>query len=156
MKLLIQSRFDCPTEKIIEAVVTSKLMLAVCNPLVRFMPISPAVFPEIWKPGEYLVKIYLFRKIPLGTHTIRIFYPKSDLQDLFQLRDNGTGQMVPTWDHLITIQNLGSRGTLYRDQVNIKAGKITFFVWLFAQYYYRHRQRRWKQLIKSNFDYNAI
>jgi hypothetical protein len=113
------------------------------------VPIHPNVFPEIWKPGDYTVRIYLFGKIPFGKHTIRISYPRPPSQDSFLLRDNGGGQMVQIWSHLVTIQRMNSECTLYKDEVHIKAGKLTFFVWLFAQYYYRHRQRRWKRVIKS-------
>lgn len=156
MKVSIQSTLECSAEKAIMAVTTSKLMLTVCKPLVRFVPIRPNILPETWGPGDYTVKIYLFGIIPFGKHTIRISFPKPNSQNLFQLRDSGGGQVAPTWDHLITIQSISSTWTLYKDDVEIKAGIITFFVWIFAQYYYWHRQRRWKRLVKNNFDYNAL
>jgi hypothetical protein len=47
-------------------------------------------------------------------------------------------------------------GTLYRDQVTIQAGMFTPFIWLFAQLFYRHRQRRWRQLARTGFNYGKL
>jgi len=62
--------------------------------------------------------------------------------------------LIKKWDHRITIDPSGT-GTLYRDHVIIEAGVFTFFIWAFAQIFYRHRQRRWRQLVASGFDYAA-
>lgn len=34
------------------------------------------------------------------------------------------------------------------DEIEIKAGWLTIFIWLFVQLFYHHRQRRWKILLK--------
>ena len=38
--------------------------------------------------------------------------------------------------------------TDYSDQVEIGAGWKTFIVWLWANCFYKHRQRKWLKLIK--------
>ena len=58
---------------------------------------------------------------------------------------------VERWDHLITIAPDGPSRTRYRDTVDIEAGLLTPFVWLFAQFFYRHRQRRWRALAQTGF-----
>jgi len=65
-----------------------------------------------------------------------------------KLRDNGYSALITTWDHWITVEPDGERGTRYRDEVEVKAGLLTPFVWLFAQVFYRHRQRRWRALAR--------
>jgi len=37
----------------------------------------------------------------------------------------------------------------YTDEIEIQAGWLTPGIWLFAQLFYRHRQRRWKALLRS-------
>jgi hypothetical protein len=34
------------------------------------------------------------------------------------------------------------------DEIEIEAGWLTFFVWLFAQWFYRHRQRKWRNVAR--------
>ena len=45
--------------------------------------------------------------------------------------------------------------TDYRDTVEIHAGLGTLPAWLFAQLFYRHRQRRWRALAARDFDYET-
>jgi hypothetical protein len=59
-----------------------------------------------------------------------------------RLRDNGHSALIKTWDHRITIASDDQGGTLYRDEVEVRAGLLTPFIWVFAQIFYRHRQRR--------------
>jgi hypothetical protein len=44
---------------------------------------------------------------------------------------------------------------LSRDTVEVRAGVLTPFIWLFAQLFYRHRQRRWRALVARRFAYGA-
>ena len=59
-------------------------------------------------------------------------------------------RQVKVWDHSISISTASGR-TRYRDTVTIDAGLFTLPVWLFAQVFYRHRQRRWRSLAKRSF-----
>ena len=54
--------------------------------------------------------------------------------------------MIRKWDHWITVAPNPDGSTDYRDEVEISAGVLTPFVWIFAQLFYRHRQRRWRGL----------
>lgn len=68
-----------------------------------------------------------------------------------ELRDDGRGTLATKWDHLITIQ--ASEQGSYTDRVEVRAGVLTPFVWLFSWFFYRHRQRRWQRLIANGFAY---
>jgi len=48
-----------------------------------------------------------------------------------------------------------TRLLICRDRVANNAGILTPCIWLFAQLFYRHRQRRWRQLVKGGFTYVA-
>lgn len=39
---------------------------------------------------------------------------------------------------------------VYRDRVEVRAGPLTPFEWLFAHHLYWHRQRRWKELVNAD------
>ena len=56
--------------------------------------------------------------------------------------------LVRRWDHLVRVRPAGDGQTLYSDEIIIEAGWATFFVWLFAHWFYRHRQRRWRRVAR--------
>ncbi|MCK5223235.1 hypothetical protein KAR04_00570 [Candidatus Calescamantes bacterium] len=60
-----------------------------------------------------------------------------------------TGKIAKVWNHTIIIEKDTDGNARYTDIVEIKAGVVTFFVYLFAQLFYRHRQRKWKNLLKG-------
>jgi hypothetical protein len=94
----------------------------------------------------------LFGVLPLGRQRIGIEFP-SPPTGCYQVRDNGQGRIAHTWDHLITIEPLGATQCRYTDRVEVRAGILTPAVALFAALFYRHRQRRWRQLVANGFRY---
>ncbi|MEZ5567389.1 MAG: hypothetical protein R3E54_03445 [Halioglobus sp.] len=141
-----------PPEVIERQLRTPRLLIFVASPLVRFVPCGGASLPQAWESKTYWVSLRLFGCIPLGRQAIVISFPESPLA--FSMRDSGQSRLIRTWDHMITLEASGA-GTVYRDRVTISAGVFTVFVWAFAQVFYRHRQRRWRQLVASGFDYGA-
>ncbi len=131
---------------------TSRLLIYVAFPLVKFIPYGATRLPDVWEEGTYWVSLRLLGFVPFGKQAVVISYPESPSS--FSVRDNGHSMLIKKWDHRITIDPSGT-GTLYRDHVIIEAGVFTFFIWAFAQIFYRHRQRRWRQLVASGFDYAA-
>lgn len=145
---------DCPPERAWRELQRPALLRWVAAPLLRFRPLEPPAFPERWLAGEHLVRLELFGLVPLGRQVIGI-----EILDargpVYRLRDNGRGRLARTWDHLITLEPLPGGRTRYRDRVVVEAGILTPFVWLFAQLFYRHRQRRWRALVARGFSYPA-
>ena len=142
----------CAPHEVIKHVKTPRLLMHVAHPLVRFIPRDPAQLPETWAEGTYWMSLYLFGFIPFGKQAVVITYPNPS--NGFSIRDNGHSALIKKWDHAITVES-SANGTLYRDRVIIEAGLFTPFIWLFAQVFYRHRQRRWRQLVASGFRYAA-
>jgi hypothetical protein len=152
MLIDISTNLPCELSVAIDHVNSPGLLLHIAKPLVKFLAIEPPQFPDKWADGTYWVSMHLFGIIPLGRQAVVISHPPSEV---FTLRDNGHSALIEKWDHVITITASGS-DTLYRDQVTIQAGMITPFIWLFAQLFYRHRQRRWRQLARFGFNYAKL
>lgn len=148
MKVDISTELDCPIDEAITHAMTTRLLRFVSYPLVHFTPIEPRAWPDTWTEGTYWVGMRILGFLPFGKQAIVISYPESAAG--FLLRDNGYSSLVEVWDHTILISTTNGR-TRYRDTVTIQAGLFTLPVWLFAQVFYRHRQRRWRLLAGRGF-----
>lgn len=148
MKVVVETVLPMATQDVLARLRTPELLRFVAAPLVQFTPLDPPQFPSKWTEGEYLVATRLFGLVPLGRQTIAISFDGAS-DDRYAIRDNGHGDLAQRWDHRIDIVDAGSGQTRYLDTVDIEAGVLTPFVWLFAQLFYRHRQRRWRQLARA-------
>jgi ligand-binding SRPBCC domain-containing protein len=150
MKVELSTKIDLPAEQVWEAVQTQELLVHVAWPLVRFTPIEPKSVSGFVSGGRYLVGLQLFGVLPFGAQWI-VTTDETELGKAWPklLRDNGYSAIIKTWDHWISIEPDGTKITRYSDQVEIKAGILTPFIWLFAHTFYRHRQRRWRGLAKT-------
>jgi hypothetical protein len=90
--------------------------------------------------------LVVFGVIPMGVHTVH--FEKID-QVNYEIRSREHDPLVARWDHLISIKPLGGLQSTYRDTIDIDAGIFTFAVWAWANWFYRHRQRRWRALAKA-------
>lgn len=157
MRVTITTQLNCPPGRAWQEVQTSRLLRYVTAPLVAFKPVEPPSFPEVWREEKYLVGMRLFGLLPVGRQWIVIGIVTADStqgSQRYQLRDNGHGDVISTWDHWITIEEAADGTTLYTDDVEVKAGVLTPFVWAYANTFYRYRQVRWRQLVKRKFTYN--
>lgn len=142
----------CRLQDAVGQVMQPRLLMHVARPLVRFTAIEPAMLPQLWSAGTYWMKLTLLGFVPFGKQAVVISFPAA--AHGFAMRDAGHSALVKVWNHRITITREAEQ-TIYRDQVDIDAGVLTPFVWLFAQVFYRHRQRRWVKLALAGFDYGA-
>jgi hypothetical protein len=146
MRVHVESVLSCPPEKAWEELQRPALHREIIRPLFRFVPADPPQFPERWPEGATLhFRGYLFGILPIGTHSI--FLERIDpAARVLQSRE--AGRLVRRWDHLVRVRPTGDGRTLYSDEIVIEAGWLTPFVWLFAQGFYRHRQRRWRRVAR--------
>jgi hypothetical protein len=119
---------------------------------VKFEAVAPSSFPPHWSNGDYVSRLTVFGIIPFGEQTIgiRIDPARQEEHKHYELLDDGHSKLIPTWRHLIRIEANGNQ-TLYTDELELRAGLLTPFVWLFALVFYSHRQRRWRKLVGENF-----
>ena len=150
MKLDVSTVLPCTVDQAVSQVMTPRLLQYIASPLVSFESFDAAPLPDMWSAGTHWVSLTLFGFIPLGRQAIVISMPPADRG--FALRDAGYSSLIPVWDHLITIESVAS-GILYRDRVDVQARVLTPIIWLFAQIFYRHRQRRLRQLVARGFEY---
>jgi hypothetical protein len=156
MKISIATILNAPADRIWEEVRTSRLLDYVAVPLLRFVPYDKARYPKQWTEGEYRVRMMALGILPMGWQIIGISYPASPDSKTRLLRDNGRGALIAKWDHLITVNGRNDGRTDYRDDVDIDAGLLTPFIAAYAYIFYRHRQKRWRKLVASGFNYGEF
>lgn len=115
----------------------------IAKPYASFEPVGNAV--HTWTVGSTSsYRFRLFGFIPFGTHTIHIVRFDPDGISSRERNDH-----VPVWNHDITLQEINKNQTRYTDRVEIQAGWKTMFIWLWANAFYAHRQRKWIKLLKE-------
>jgi hypothetical protein len=147
MKLRQHTLLNLPIEQVNDLVKSPLLLDFVAAPLIKFIPVG--VFPSQWNANtDYEATMFLFGFIPLGQQSIRIRIDTSkQIQNQsYVFVDDGQSNLIPKWYHQIELHKNGYQ-TLYVDTLEIRAGWLTFFVWLFAQVFYWYRQRRWQLLV---------
>ena len=153
MRLVVATTLPAGAEQVREHVMTSRLMRHVSWPLALFSPLSPPELPEVWDTGDYRVRMRSLWVVPLGEQIVSISFP-TGANGEFMMRDNGHGQMVKRWDHVIRIvPSADGQATLYRDEVEVEAGPLTLPVWAWANFLFRWRQDRWRRLARRGFSY---
>lgn len=150
MRLDISTLLRCSLEEATAAVMTPRLLEYIASPLVHFTPVDAGGFPPRWSEGTWRVRLRLLGLLPFGEQAIVISFP--EVPRGLAIRDAGYSALIPVWDHRITLEAVAG-GVCYRDQLEVRAGLLTPLVWLFAQVFYRHRQRRWRRLVAAGFDY---
>jgi hypothetical protein len=137
----------------VSEVKTPRLFVHVARPVLVFEPANGTSIPSIWEEKTYWFHLKFFGLIPIGAQAIVVTFEEES--EVFKVRDNGYSQIINHWDHEITIQRKSGH-TLYRDTLDVHAGIITPFVWLFARVFFAHRQRRLKKLVLSDFEYDEV
>lgn len=143
------SIFNCDANRLFYEVMCSKSLFYVTRPLVKFIETSEYPIPEKWRDGKYLVKMKLLGIVPFAKQWIVIETDEAN----HHLLDDGYSRLIKRWRHDIYVIEIGENKALYIDHVDIKAGVLTPFVYLYACIFYRHRQKRWGKLIENNWIY---
>jgi len=144
MHFELESTLRCSAERVWAEVQKVSLLCEVARPLVTFATVSGEALPERWSEGSTVrVRSYVFGLIPLGTRALTI-EQVDDERRVIQTRESDA--LIRRWDHRISIASLSGDSCLYTDEVEIEAGIFTLFVWLFAQWFFRHRHRRWTRV----------
>ncbi|ADV67607.1 hypothetical protein [Deinococcus maricopensis] len=154
MRLTLSTTLNAPVGRVWAHVQQPALLRFVAAPLQTFEPLRPATWPARWAAGEYVVHVRVLGVRLSGTHCISVSFPDPDTmrgRERFELHDHGHGRLARTWNHDIIVQALPDGRTRYTDRVEVRAGLFTPFVWAYAQVFYRHRQRRWRQLVRQAF-----
>ncbi len=153
MRMTLTTELDCPIGTVWEQVQRPALLEHIAWPLIRFTYREPKLPPPTWVEGRYRVGMWSLGFIPLGGQWVGIEHPQgtaiTDRRAV--LRDNGSGTLIRKWDHWIFLEDIGGGRTRYTDRVDVGAGILTPFIWLFARVFYAHRQRKWRRLVATDF-----
>lgn len=118
----------------------------VAAPLVTFEPLEAGGLGDTWQVDKtYTLRLRLLGVVPLGHHHIRLIR-LDRAANIIESRESGW--LIPVWNHTIRFRALSTNQIHYSDEVDIQAGILTVFIWAFAQVFYRHRQRRWRERLR--------
>ena len=144
MKVYKKSRFPASKDIVYHKLTKLKTLQFIAKPYATFTPVTGNE-EIIWQTGEtFLFKFKLFGFIPLGIHTINVL--EFDENHIYTHEFN---KHVPIWNHRIVLKENKNGTTTYSDEVEIKAGFKTIFVYLWAKCFYAHRQKKWIKLLKQ-------
>jgi hypothetical protein len=128
-----------------EALQRTSSLVYITSPFLNFKSLDERGIPEIWDTGEkYAFRISAFYILPLGRHYILVKKIDSKKKEILS---SESGTLTKEWNYLLLVEEIDENKIKYTDDIEIKAGALTLFVWLFAHIFYRYRQRRWKKLI---------
>ncbi len=137
------SVFPVPREAVFQKLQELETLQYIARPYATFEPAGPVA--SVWTAGsESSFRFRLFGIIPYGIHTIRVVRV-----DPGGISSRERNPHVPVWNHDISLMALDERHTEYTDRVEIHAGWKTCFIWLWANAFYGHRQRKWIMLLKG-------
>ena len=142
----ISTYFDCTEEKLWEKIIEPKSLQFVASPVLSFRPLFKEELDGEWVIGKtYELKLYFLNILPLGRHRIKIVTIDRESNTIIS---NESGMLTPVWNHTIWFRQVEQSKLSYTDEIEIKAGWLTVAIWVFAHMFYRHRQKRWKILLK--------
>jgi hypothetical protein len=146
MRVFVQSTLPCHADAAWSAVQTSALLEEICAPLIYFRAEPGTEIPERWSPGgANRLQPRMFGFLPLATRVLN--WERID-QTAREIQTREHDAMIRRWDHRIHVEPAGDGSCRYTDDVQIEAGVLTPLVWLYAQWFYRHRQKRWQRVAK--------
>lgn len=136
--------FPASKETVFRKLQQLETLQLIAKPFATFEPVGETV--STWEVGSTSAyRFRLFSLIPYGTHTIHIL--RFDPDGVSSREKNAH---VPVWNHEISLVEKDESHTLYTDRVEIRAGWKTAFIWLWANAFYAHRQRKWVRLLNGS------
>lgn len=138
------SVFPATENEIFEKLQKLETLQHIAYPMATFTPVD-GNGSLIWQAGaEFAFAFKLFGFIPFGIHRIKVLRFDLDTGIFTEERN----PHVPVWNHQIIVKKIDDSHTQYSDIVDINAGWKTIFVYLWANCFYSHRQRKWLNLLK--------
>ncbi len=140
MNLSVSSVFPAGRDTVFAKLQEISTLRYICEPLAKFTSLDEC---RIWAAGtRFMFNLYVMG-IGFGVHTIDV-----DTFDIKRISTREHNKSVPVWNHVITLEEQSSGHTTYTDIVEVRAGWKTVFIWLWANVFYRHRQRKWRKLLR--------
>lgn len=143
----ISTRLACTEAELWQKIIEPGSLQFVASPILSFVPVEGGALDGEWKVGlAYPLKLYFLKVIPLGRHTIQLVKIDKRTNTIVSQE---SGLLARVWNHTIRFHEVRPGQVTYTDEIEIQAGGFTPLIWVFAQMFYRHRQRRWKVLLRN-------
>ncbi len=141
----VTSVFPASKKEIFDRLQTFQMLKKIAKPYITFTAINGSEDLQ-WQEGQvFSFKAKLLGFIPFGIHTIKVIEFAYDTR----IYTNEVNTFVPIWNHEIVLEELSEHETMYTDKVDIYAGWKTYFVYLWAKLFYKHRQKMWINILKT-------
>ena len=119
----------------------------------RFVTRRLLVMPVIrsrsgeWREGETVVGwVFLFGFLPFSRHHLHIARIDDSTRTLSSREFGG---LIAMWNHDIEVVPVDSMTCRYGDRIEIEAVFLTPVIAVYARWFYRMRQRRWRALARG-------
>ncbi len=143
----IETHLDAPPDRVWEAVLQTRTFQHITRGWMAFT--FQSALPPRWVEGDRLsARMWLFHVLPTPwRHQMALLRVDAARREL--ATEEGGG-LLRVWNHRIRVEERPGGGTRYTDTIEIEAGLLTRPVWLFAQAFFRHRQRRLGRLLAES------
>lgn len=140
MLVKISTTFNTTPEVFWKEIQNPSSLQFISLPILYFIPKKGTSLDGNWETSkDYNLNLFLFKFIPLGFHQITL---RKISKETNEISSSESGFLAKTWNHTIRFKPVNSYQISYTDIVEIKAGFLTIFIWLFAHFFYHHRQRK--------------
>lgn len=142
------SVFPAAKDEIFRRLQKLKTLQYIAHPYATFKSVDDTEELTWQEDSAFAFHFKLFALIPFGVHTIKV--RQFDIEKGIYTQEGN--KHVPVWNHKIILEKINENTTKYTDIVEIQAGWKTLFVYLWANCFYAHRQRKWKRLLKRKIE----
>ena len=142
------SVFPAAKDEIFRRLQKLKTLQYIAHPYATFKSVDDTEELTWQEDSAFAFHFKLFALIPFGVHTIKVI--QFDIEKGIYTQEGN--KHVPVWNHKIILEKIDEKTTKYTDIVEIQAGWKTLFVYLWANCFYAHRQRKWKRLLKRKIE----
>ena len=142
------SVFPATKDEIFRRLQKLKTLQYIAHPYATFKSVDDTEELTWQEDSAFAFHFKLFALIPFGVHTIKVI--QFDIEKGIYTQEGN--KHVPVWNHKIILEKIDENTTKYTDIVEIQAGWKTLFVYLWANCFYAHRQRKWKRLLKRKIE----
>ena len=142
--ITLTSIFPDSADEIIKRLQSVDTLQYIARPYAIFIPLDREV---MWKEGgKFRFRLFIFGFIPIGVHVIHVDEFSSGGE--YRIHTREYNPFMPVWNHTIVLKPLGEK-TQYTDHVVMQARCFSGVAAMWAEFFYRHRQRKWRRLLKK-------
>ena len=107
---------------------------------------TEALWPKYWQVDQKVNLKPRLRGVPQGDHYVTFTTIDEGKREL---KTEEFGGPIKSWKHTMILRDTPVGTCFYTDHIVIDAGWKTLWIWLFAKFFYRHRQKRWLKLLAN-------